>query len=69
MAGAVDARATEIEVSELRLIVRFPGPSGTVEHSLSFGHPVECEAVSAKWDNGVLAIVLPKKRGRRVIVE
>jgi HSP20 family molecular chaperone IbpA len=69
--GVIDPKAIEVEVSDLRLVVRFPTPTGPVEHTFNFALPVECEAVSAKWDSGagVLAIVLPKKRGRRVTVE
>ncbi len=67
-AGA-DPNAMEVEVSDLRLVVRFPGPAGVVENTVNFAQPVECEAVSAKWNSGVLSIVLPKKRGRRVTVE
>lgn len=67
--ATADASAIEVEVSDLRLVVRFPGPVGAVEHTFDFAHPVECEAVSAKWNSGLLAIVLPKKRGRRVTVE
>jgi HSP20 family molecular chaperone IbpA len=67
-AGA-DAKALEVEVSDLRLVVRFPGPNGAVEHTFNFAQPVDSETVSAKWNSGVLAIILPKKRGRRVTVE
>jgi HSP20 family molecular chaperone IbpA len=67
-AGA-EPKAMEVEVSDLRLVVRFPGTAGMVEHTFNFAQPVECDAVSAKWSAGVLAIVLPKKRGRRVTVE
>jgi HSP20 family molecular chaperone IbpA len=67
-AGA-EPKALEVEVSDLRMVVRFPGPAGMVEHTFNFGQPVESEKVSAKWNSGLLAIVLPKKRGRRVTVE
>ncbi len=67
--ATADARAMEVEVSDLRLVVRFAGPVGPVEHTVDLAHPVESEAVSAKWNAGLLVIVLPKKRGRRVIVE
>ena len=59
----------QVEVSDLRLVVRFPGSAGMVEHTFNFVQPVDCDAVSAKWTSGVLVIVLPKKRGRRVTVE
>ena len=56
-------------LAERRLVVRFPGPSGEVENTFDFKHPIECESVSAKWNSGVLWIVLPKKRGRRITIE
>jgi HSP20 family molecular chaperone IbpA len=67
-AGA-EPNTMEVEVSDLRLVVRFPGTTGSVEHTFNFAQPVDCETVSAKWTSGVLAIILPKKRGRRVTVE
>jgi HSP20 family molecular chaperone IbpA len=67
-AGA-EPKALEVEVSDLRLVVRFPGAAGAVENTFNFAQPVDSEAVSAKWNAGVLSIILPKKRGRRVTVE
>ncbi|HVC45137.1 MAG TPA: Hsp20/alpha crystallin family protein [Candidatus Binataceae bacterium] len=64
-----DPNAVEIEVSERRLIVRIPGPTGFAERSFDFAHPIECDGVSARWRDGALLIVLPKKPGRRVAVE
>jgi HSP20 family molecular chaperone IbpA len=64
-----DPNAMEVEVSDLRLIVRFQGSAGVVENTVDFALPIECDAVSAKLNSGVLSIVLPKKRGRRVTVE
>ena len=67
--GAAEPKALEVEVSDLRLVVRFPGAAGAVENTFNFAQPVDSEAVSAKWTAGVLSIILPKKRGRRVTVE
>jgi HSP20 family molecular chaperone IbpA len=67
--AAAEAKAIEVEVSDQRLVVRFPGPAGAIENTFNFAQPIECEAVSAKFTSGVLSIVLPKKRGRRVAVE
>lgn len=67
-AGA-DPNSVGVEVSDRRLIVRIPGPSSVVENVFDFAQPVDCEGVSAKWSSGVLSIVLPKKRGRRITVE
>jgi HSP20 family molecular chaperone IbpA len=64
-----DPNSIEVEVSDLRLVVRFPGSAGAVENTFNFAQPVDSEAVSAKWTSGVLSIVLPKKRGRRVTIE
>jgi HSP20 family molecular chaperone IbpA len=67
--ATADARAIEVEVSDSLMVVRFAGPVGPVEHTFDFAHPVESDAVNAKWNSGLLEIVLPKKRGRRVTVE
>jgi HSP20 family molecular chaperone IbpA len=67
-AGA-EPSAVAVEVSDWRLIVRFPGPAGEVENIFDFKHAIECDSVSAKWNSGVLWIVLPKKRGRRITIE
>jgi HSP20 family molecular chaperone IbpA len=67
-AGA-EPDAVAVEVSDWRLVVRFPGPAGEVENTFDFKHPIECDSVSAKWTSGVLLIVLPKKRGRRIEIE
>jgi HSP20 family molecular chaperone IbpA len=67
--GAVELSAIEVEVSDRHLAVHFPGPAGVVENTFDFASQVESEAVNAKWTSGVLLIILPKKRGRRVTVE
>jgi HSP20 family molecular chaperone IbpA len=67
-AGA-EPSAVAVEVSDWRLIVRFPGPAGEVENIFDFKHAIECDSVSAKWNSGVLWIVLPKKRGRRITIQ
>lgn len=67
--AAADPNAVAVEVSDWRLVVRFPGLAGEVENTFDFERPVECDSVSAKWNSGVLWIILPKKRGRRVTVE
>jgi HSP20 family molecular chaperone IbpA len=68
-APGYDPKALEVEVSERRLVVRIPGPLGMAEHAFDFAHPVESEGVNARWRDGTLVIVLPKKPGRRVVVE
>jgi HSP20 family molecular chaperone IbpA len=66
---AADARSIDIEVSERRLSVRIPGPAGVAENVFDFASPVDCDAVSAGLNEGILRIVLPKKPGRRVEIK
>ena len=67
--AAADARSIEIEVTERRLSVRIPGPAGVVENVFDFANPVDCDAASARLNEGVLRIVLPKKPARRVEIK
>jgi HSP20 family molecular chaperone IbpA len=67
--AAADARSITIEVSERRLSVRIPGPAGVAENVFDFASPVDCDAVSARLNEGILRIVLPKKPGRRVEIK
>jgi HSP20 family molecular chaperone IbpA len=67
--AAAEPNAVAVEVSDWRLVVRFPGSAGEVENAFDFEHPIETERVSAKWEAGILWVVLPKKRGRRVEIE
>lgn len=67
--AAADARSITIEVSERRLSVRIPGPVGVAENVFDFASPVDCDAVSARLNEGILRIVLPKKPGRRVEIK
>jgi HSP20 family molecular chaperone IbpA len=46
-----------------------PGLAGPAEHAFDFAHPVESDSVNARWHDGTLVIVLPKKPGRRIVVE
>jgi HSP20 family molecular chaperone IbpA len=68
-AAGADPNGVAVEVSDWRLVVRFTGTDGAVENAFDFEHPIDCDRVSAKWDAGVLWVVLPKKRGRRVEIE
>jgi len=67
--SAADARSIDIEVTERRLSVRIPGPTGVAENVFDFSSPVDCDAVSARLSEGILRIVLPKKPGRRVEIK
>jgi HSP20 family molecular chaperone IbpA len=64
-----DPNAVEIEVNERRLVVRIPGPNGFAERTFDFAQLIESDHVNARWRDGTLLIVLPKKPGRRVAVE
>ena len=64
-----DPGRIEAEVNERRLRGRVPGPAGPVENVFSFESPVDCDAVSARWLHGILHIVLPKKKARRISIK
>ena len=46
-----------------------PGVSGAKQSVFEFPYPVDADGVTARFDDGVLAIILPKKRGRKIEVE
>lgn len=64
-----DPREFEIEASERRLRIRTPGPLGPIDNLLELPHPIDPEATTARSDGGVLLIALPKRRGRRILIE
>jgi HSP20 family molecular chaperone IbpA len=64
-----DPREFEIEATERRLRITTPGPLGPIDNILELPHPVDPEATTARLDGGVLLIALPKRRGRRIVVE
>jgi HSP20 family molecular chaperone IbpA len=63
-----DPNKLEAEVSEWRLIVRAPAAQGSEETVLDFSHRVAIELVSARFEAGVLEVLLPKARGRKIEV-
>lgn len=63
-----DPKQVDIEASERRLTVRSVGSDARSERVIDFRHPIDAEAVTAKIENGVLKIVLPKVRGRKIEV-
>jgi len=69
MRGA-DPRSIEVEATGHALEVR-TAPAGDSSTRRIFTMPAEidCEAVSATWSNGVLAVILPKKAGRRIAID
>jgi HSP20 family molecular chaperone IbpA len=42
--------------------------TGASRHTCRFAHPVDTERVTASWSEGILQIVLPKRRPRRIAV-
>ncbi len=63
-----DPKQVNIEASERRLTVRTTGTGERLERTVEFRHPIEPEAVTAKFEDGVLKVVLPKIRGRKIEV-
>ena len=69
-AAVEDPEVIHVEIGEAGLIVRIPGGAHpAVERRMSFAQPVDRERTTARWAGGMLTIVLPKMRGRRVKVQ
>jgi HSP20 family molecular chaperone IbpA len=69
-AAVEDPEVIHVEVSESGLIVRIPGGAHpAVERRMTFAQPIDRERTTARWAGGMLTIVLPKLRGRRVKVQ
>jgi HSP20 family molecular chaperone IbpA len=65
-----DPKVIYVEISETGLIVRIPsGAHPAVERRMTFAQPVDHERTTAHWAAGMLTIVLPKLRGRRIKVQ
>ncbi len=63
--GAFKPSELELQVSEDRLTVRARQATGGFwERLLTFSDAVATEKVTAKWDKGILTVVLPKKNKR-----
>jgi len=68
-AAVEDPEVIHVEVTEVSLTVRIPaGTHPEVERRMSLTHAVDRESTTAQWADGVLTIVLPKLRGRRIKV-
>jgi HSP20 family molecular chaperone IbpA len=67
LADAVPEK-TEVEVSEWRLVVRTPTAEGREETSLDFSHCIDTENVTARFEEGILEVTVPKARGRKIEV-
>jgi HSP20 family molecular chaperone IbpA len=69
-AAVEDPKVIEVEISEVGLMVRIPsGARPAAERRMTFAQPVDHERTTARWAAGMLTIVLPKLRGRRVKVQ
>lgn len=69
-AAVEDPKVIDVEISEAGLIVRIPpGAHPAVERRMTFAQAVDHERTTARWAAGMLTIVLPKLRGRRVKVQ
>ncbi|MGH7935203.1 MAG: Hsp20/alpha crystallin family protein [Candidatus Binataceae bacterium] len=68
LAGATP-QAMDVEVTDQRLHVRIVAAGGGVlARTFDFPHAVDREAVTAKCAEGVLRVILPKRKGRRVVI-
>lgn len=64
-----DPQTMELEVSDHSLRLSMPSWNGSAQNTCHFPHPIDSERVTASWRDGVLQVTLPKKRGRRIVVE
>lgn len=64
-----DPQAMELEVGDYTMHLRVPGATGASKHTCRFAHQIDSERVSASWREGVLQVLLPKRRPRRITVE
>ena len=61
------AQQIEIEVADLRIAVRVPDDAGTaVERAFTFAESIDRDTTNAHWAEGVLTIVAPKRKARRI---
>lgn len=69
-AVGVDPAKIHAEVSGQRLAVHVPDQrGGTLDSSFAFSEAIDGEASTAKWSEGTLVIILPKKKGRRIALK
>jgi HSP20 family molecular chaperone IbpA len=69
-AAVEDPEVIHVEVSDTSLVVRIPaGAHPAFERRMTFAQTVDRERTVARWAGGMLTIVLPKVRGRRVKVQ
>jgi HSP20 family molecular chaperone IbpA len=64
-----DPDELEVEVGEWRLAVRTRVAPGRDENTLYFSHRVDIDGVTARFDAGMLEVLAPKARGRKIEVD
>jgi HSP20 family molecular chaperone IbpA len=67
-APEADLKELAVEVSEWRLVLRIPTGQGLKESTLDFSHAIDIERVTARFEAGILAVTVPKARGRKIEV-
>jgi len=69
-AEGIEERKIDVELHGQRLTVRAPaGVRGRLEASFSFREGVDASGATARWAGGVLTIVLPKDKPRRIALK
>jgi HSP20 family molecular chaperone IbpA len=63
-----DPHKLEVEVSEWRLVVRSRIAPKAEANTLDFAHRIDTELVTARFGAGILEVLAPKARGRRIEV-
>jgi HSP20 family molecular chaperone IbpA len=63
-----DPQKLEVEVSEWRMAVRTAMALGREENTLDFSHRIDTERVTARFEAGMLEVLAPKARGRKIEV-
>jgi len=63
-----DPQKLTVDVSERRLTVRMGGVEGPLESTFDFSHHLDPERASARFEAGILEIILPKTIGRKIEV-
>ena len=64
----IDPRQIEVEAGAWRLVVRVPTAHGQRENTLDFSHRIDTEHVTARFEAGILEVLAPKARGRKIEV-
>ncbi|HVA76752.1 MAG TPA: Hsp20 family protein [Candidatus Binataceae bacterium] len=66
----VETGTIEVESRGQRLTVRASaGQFGRLESGFAFAENVEPESATAAWSNGVLTVIVPKNKARRIALK